>query len=54
MRYHKKTVTLTVQYTPDSGNISKAVKTQSFYFKTLLFCSLLILNDTELRQCIEN
>lgn len=54
MTYNKKTVTLTVQYTPNSGNISKAVKTQSFYFKTLLFCSLLILNDTKLRQCIEN
>ena len=47
MSYHKKTVNLTVQYTPDSGDISKAVKTQSL-------CSLLILNDTELRQCIEN
>lgn len=34
MRYHKKTVKLTVQYTPDSGDISKAVKTQSLFLQT--------------------
>lgn len=34
MSYHKKTVTLTVQYISDSGNISKAVKTQSLFLQT--------------------
>lgn len=34
MTYNKKTVNLTVQYTPDSGDISKAVKTQSLFLQT--------------------
>lgn len=36
MSYHKKTVNLTVQYTPDSGDISKAVKTQSLFYRLII------------------
>ena len=51
MTYNKKTVTLTVQYTPDSGDISKAVKTQSLFLQIIILF-IINTNDTELAASV--